>query len=1353
MDKKRKKDPNKFVCNVCNKAFNRKQNLNRHILRHININEYNCEDCGKVFSRSDALSRHINTSHPQKGSGEKRKASDVTEDQPAPKRLKEMPMMFYNLEKIRETKMPKYSTTNTIYKANVKDLDVSGIKEILKALKVLFSSILKDITKFVEEQDLIRLSVQSAELDYPIQIPFRRKKDLTAESILSEIERVLQSFEQFVLDGSFEIDIIHIKTPKGKGRKQMIDIDLEKYLKEKQCFIQIKNKDHLCLSRALIVGKAKVDKHPMYHSIRMGRGIQTILARKLHEEAGVEFGVCGLDEIKRFQSILPEYQITVVSKEHFNAVVFAGPEADKQIYVYQHDEHYDVITSMTAFLNRNYYCHKCQKGYDHKESHSCNNVCHLCKKIHTKLSEAEWIHCVQCKRFFQGEICFDIHKRETEKGNSTCNSYHRCQECNQTLNMKLHKKEHRCGEIYCKICKDFYLPGHECHMQPYTRDDSDEEKSQVYIFWDLECMQDEMVHCNEGFDADQTTGKCKNCKKSSCGSFEHQPNLCVAQKVCSKCMECEVTSTSVCQDCGPNQMVFSGPNTVQDFCKWLFSKANKGATTLCHNFKAYDSYPILKYLYANGILPKVVPNGAKNMSVEIPACNIRMIDSINFLPTALCNLPKMFNFENDLAKATFPHLFNRKENQNVVLDHLPDVNYYNPDTMKEEQRTAFLEWYEKHKHEQFDFQKELLRYCCSDVDILRTACLELRKLFMQISNGIDPFQHCITIASACNLVFRARFLQSDTIGLIPAQGYCPEEKQSKKALKWLEYVTRAEHVQIKHARNGGEVKIGNYKVDGYYETSDKRIVLEYHGCLYHGCPSCFARETINPINDKTMEELYQSTLEKQAYIESQGYTYRCKWECEFDREIKENQHVNSIVEEITLPTPLEPRDAFFGGRTEAFTLYKEATEKEKINYYDVTSLYPFINKTGKYVLNHPRRIFDNFGLVEEYEGLVKCRVLPPRGLLLPVLPKRIGGKLLFALCRTCAEEKQQCSCQHQENERAFEGTWMTVELKKAIEKGYKILNIYEVWHFDDIAQYDPKQKSGGLFTEYINMFLKLKQEASGWPSWCITEQEKEQYITQYFETEGIQLEYSNIRKNPGLRSLAKLMLNSFWGKFGQRSNMTQVTHISSPKEYFDLLTCDKQEVTDINFVSEEMVELRWRYKDDFVETSARTNVIIAAYTTAQARLKLYDYLEQLQDRALYVDTDSIIFTTADGESPMPLGDYLGDLTNEVPDGMITHFVSGGPKNYAYKVATDAGIKTVCKVRGITLNYKNALDINFNTVSELVMDPSQKILTENTTIVRNKKTSSILTSRQNKEYKIVFDKRVLKENHRTIPYGY
>ena len=76
--------------------------------------------------------------------------------------------------------------------------------------------------------------------------------------------------------------------------------------------------------------------------------------------------------------------------------------------------------------------------------------------------------------------------------------------------------------------------------------------------------------------------------------------------------------------------------------------------------------------------------------------------------------------------------------------------------------------------------------------------------------------------------------------------------------------------------------------------------------------------------------------------------------------------------------------------------------------------------------------------------------------------------------------------------------------------------------------------------------------------------------------------------------------------------------------------------------------------------------MIAAFTTAHARLKLYSVLEQLDRRVLYFDTDSVIYVSKDGEWEPPTGSYLGELTDEPEGGHITTFVSGGPKTMRIK---------------------------------------------------------------------------------------
>ena len=79
---------------------------------------------------------------------------------------------------------------------------------------------------------------------------------------------------------------------------------------------------------------------------------------------------------------------------------------------------------------------------------------------------------------------------------------------------------------------------------------------------------------------------------------------------------------------------------------------------------------------------------------------------------------------------------------------------------------------------------------------------------------------------------------------------------------------------------------------------------------------------------------------------------------------------------------------------------------------------------------------------------------------------------------------------HSENERILNGTWVTEEVKLALKHGYKITKINSIWHWDRIEQYNEETKSRGLFTEYVNIFLKIKQENSGYPCWCQSKSDK-----------------------------------------------------------------------------------------------------------------------------------------------------------------------------------------------------------------------------------------------------------------------
>ena len=149
--------------------------------------------------------------------------------------------------------------------------------------------------------------------------------------------------------------------------------------------------------------------------------------------------------------------------------------------------------------------------------------------------------------------------------------------------------------------------------------------------------------------------------------------------------------------------------------------------------------------------------------------------------------------------------------------------------------------------------------------------------------------------------------------------------------------------------------------------------------------------------------------------------------------------MKELFDNYAISEPLEPRDAFFGGPTNATRLLYETQPNEKIQYVDFCSLYPWCNKYGEYPPGHPQIITKNFRPIDQYFGMVKCTVLPPRQLYHPVLPYSTQGKLMFPLWRTCADTMQQESCHNTDADRAMHGTWVTLELEKALQKGYQLL--------------------------------------------------------------------------------------------------------------------------------------------------------------------------------------------------------------------------------------------------------------------------------------------------------------------------
>ena len=95
---------------------------------------------------------------------------------------------------------------------------------------------------------------------------------------------------------------------------------------------------------------------------------------------------------------------------------------------------------------------------------------------------------------------------------------------------------------------------------------------------------------------------------------------------------------------------------------------------------------------------------------------------------------------------------------------------------------------------------------------------------------------------------------------------------------------------------------------------------------------------------------------------------------------------------------------------------------------------------------------------------------------------------------------------HTQEEQALTGTWITLEIEHAIQRGYTIIETYEAWHFKRTAEYgtvqQPDPYADGLFGGYANALLQIKQEASGWPPNVVTDAKKDRFWAKCERKEG-----------------------------------------------------------------------------------------------------------------------------------------------------------------------------------------------------------------------------------------------------------
>lgn len=268
--------------------------------------------------------------------------------------------------------------------------------------------------------------------------------------------------------------------------------------------------------------------------------------------------------------------------------------------------------------------------------------------------------------------------------------------------------------------------------------------------------------------------------------------------------------------------------------------------------------------------------------------------------------------------------------------------------------------------------------------------------------------------------------------------------------------------------------------------------------------------------------------------------------------------------------------------------------------------------------------------------------------------------------------------------------------------------------------------------------------------------QKQDYVEEIFRREKIVLDSASIEKNPVRRTIAKLFLNCLWGKFAQRLQLPKTKYLSEQEELNKMLVDSTISLKAMEILNNpdqpgsDMILVNYEDKHEFIEECPFGNVVLAAFTTAHARLHLYETLQPLGSRVLYFDTDSIIYQHQEGLFNPTIVNSLGGWTDELDGDHIVKFMSGGPKNYAFETAKGSAVQ---KVKGITFNYRASQIVTLEAWDKMIHREIQDLTVHYPYKIHRNSRHELHTKPLAKTYQIVYDKRQIVGQYSTLPFGY
>lgn len=858
----------------------------------------------------------------------------------------------------------------------------------------------------------------------PIGLDFRPISSLSGEMLADLLQNVMQSNDEFSVTSRIEIAMTIVRIPSGGGSAivKLSRLSKSNVLRVKSRSILVPNGkqpvDDLCLPRSLVLGKALADgisKDAMKPLVRCRSRVLKQKTASLIERAGVVIGKggCVLNDIHKFSKVLKNYEIIIYdSFTRADSVLFKTLKKEKKIALFyiEEDKHFITIKNQKSFFGYQNQCEHCDKFFNAVNTHRCSEICSCCRQLGPCKSVETMTNCSACRRSFRGEICYQNHltlpgavmmrrnkKKKDANGDdddsdgggddapveTVCQRLSICRFCLHFIDT--HRKKdvpHICSDKWCNVCGTRVNFNHRCYIQKYrTRQIVDEF---VLVFMDIEASQDTVYEID-------SNGKPI--------SYLHKANLCVANQVCHLCYT-DSNPDVKCVNCKERVHVFIGESCIKEFVDFVSEHRSYGrgrVTCITHNGKAYDYHMIMRELLSRDKSVKLIMGGQKILYIFY-ANHVRFIDSFNFIPMRLSKFVETFALDIELSKSDYPFLFNTADRFDYV-GPLPGVEYYATEKFTEKEKEQFLKWHSDLVAQNYVFnnREELVKYCKNDVQLLQQGCVQYMLNFIKLAN-ISPFLEGFTSAQVVLFAYRRNFMPPNSLGVTDKSNY-DNTNQSVIARKWIAYkkmlLAPAQTMETEVKLSGAGNLIFDAVVrDG--QPSSPPTILEFFGCFYHMHSPCKLLKLSNCGEKKKTEyDFYQRrerTTAKINKIKDLGFNIDSIYECEFIEFLKNNPEIHAKINASAdmMYSSLALRDCLYGGRCEPLTLYYKAKPGERLLFFDIVSLYPAALKYGRYCLRNVTRIYKGTECAEidqklfELEGIIKCRVLPPRDMYIQI---------------------------------------------------------------------------------------------------------------------------------------------------------------------------------------------------------------------------------------------------------------------------------------------------------------------------------------------------------------------------------